>query len=95
MKKTKYIRLVLITALISSCNRNTYRQRTSGEGQTTDTLSGCPTRWDYDPWYSAFRPLIQDISIFIPSPAYCASLAYSRSGILRGGFGRPFMKSSS
>jgi hypothetical protein len=100
MKKTKYIRLVLITALLSSCNRAAYHQGTGETAQTNDSTcifgqDSCSSVFNFDLWYYAFRPFLDYFSIFYPPPLYGGSLVISRSGVLRRGFGRASVKVSS
>lgn len=81
MKKTPFIRLVLITAALSSCNRPMYQQQNMPEYESADSTNVsaevCPLAWDDLPpdfyiWNYAFRPY----GLFFGGP-YRPDLYYS------------------
>lgn len=83
MKKTPFIRLVLITAALASCNRPMYQQQQQNmpEYESADSTNvspeSCPITWDDLPpdfyiWNYSFRPY----GFFFGGP-YQSDLYYS------------------
>lgn len=87
MKKTPYIRLVLITAALAACNRPLYQQATPPPDDV-DTTQACPIETSYLPpdyyiWYYGFRPY----GNYYYDPFWLDNFYFYRSGRSRGGFG--------
>lgn len=87
MKKTPYIRLVLITAALASCNRPLYQQAVPPPDDA-DTTQACPIGLsdlppDYYNWYYGFRPY----GNYYYDPFRLDGFYIYRIGLVRGGFG--------
>lgn len=95
MKKTNYIRLVLITAALASCNRyfnlpeSPEYQEVYPQTEVPDSTNSCPLAPDnlppdYYTWYYGFQPY----GVYFDDPFYLEGYYNYRIHVIRSGFGR-------
>ena len=99
MKSSKTISLVLITAALASCHKNTDNEWTAGERHVymrSDTSAAYSPAYHPYIWYRAFRPYGDYYHGFYYHTGYYSDAISSRSNfgsnfgkasIARGGFG--------